>query len=238
MAFPTIDGTNSYASSTNAANHTVPLPAVGVAAGKLLAIAMETGGGTATAPTAAGWTVVGDGLANWATAGAVTMRLAWKIATGSDVDPDWTMNAGANVPLGAFSLVIGGIDDTAPIDDTDAFENNDSTTATSVVIPALTTLDADRLIIRFAAKSNAADTTWDGNSTELDEITTSTTVRSLSLASATQAAAGTTPSSTASSGTAGHFGGVAIAIASVAGPPPVQENIEPRVFMVDYGGAY
>lgn len=215
MALPTLDGTSQYGSTANDLTHTLPVPSTGMGQGKFLFACIETGGGAATTVSAPNWTVIGNGDEAWNTAGAISMRFAWKYAEASESDWLFTFSDVQSFPCAAVLGVLGGVAASNPIDDSDAFENNDASAQTGVVIPSITTLGADRFIIRFCAHGNTSDTTWPAGSSEVAEVGTSGTVRAGSMATATQAAAGDTGTVNPTIATASQCGGFQVAVASV-----------------------
>jgi hypothetical protein len=219
MAAPTIDGSNTYGSSAASSTHTIPLPASGVADGKLLGVVLcygagTGGGGILQNPSLAGWTILGDADELWNCGGITNIKFAYKVAGASESNPIFTFGNGTT-HCAAVSMVFGGVGAT-PIDASAANDNDEVGGVTTLNAPTITTLGVDRLVLRLGGTNFTGTLSW-ATSSVLASAQATGTSRLLSVASFTQSGAGSTGAEAVSSATTGAFQTATIAIA----PPSV-----------------
>lgn len=232
MAFPTLDGSNTYGSTADSTLHTIPLPATGVAQGKLLLIAFThnvSGTGNLNAPALEGWTVTGAGDEQFQYGAGTCLRFAYKFAGASETNPTFTW--GSACACSATSMVLGGVN-TTPLDGTPVAEDNADLAATSITLPSVTTSGAERLILHLAAHNVNTSVTWTGATQIATPVISSPTARVNTCAYQTLAAAGASPTASLS-GSSGGWAGVTIAIApgvSDTTPPAAPTGLTAQVF--------
>lgn len=234
MAAPSLDGTNTYnTTGTALTDHTIPLPTTGMAAGKRIVVFFGMSGSQTTTITSTDpdWTFYGSGDALYSCNAVSGLRLATKVAGAGETNPTFTMSQ--TVHGAVISSVWGHANGTPTIDEVAAYDNGDVGSQGSIPAPSVTTLGADRAVVRAADMNGSLAITYAASTAQASCIS-SGTVRQTSFGVLNQAVAGATGTETISGGNA-TWVATTIAIAPPDVAPPAPDPVS-RTFSVTYGG--
>lgn len=159
----TVPTTNGYGSTAEATSHTIPLPAH--QSGDLLWVEVSTRRNQNPTTTTAGWT---KEIAVQNTGSSSYLAVFWKRAT-SNAEPNFVLTVGTACQIAAPVLVLRGADATTLLDA--AIGTTVQTSgATSIPAPSVTTVTANALVTRMVGGGAGSSTFTFPTSTEQRDV--------------------------------------------------------------------